>query len=140
MPTPAPGPWRYSEISQEKTAGDRTGTDSASALAIEKHWRDYSTARNEVCARTHTPMAPWTVVLATQTIAALIAGFGWLIAPIPWSYVELVWLYCLVWFVVEDRVKLLVYRHLEMETPRHRRFLAVTQGGLHHHPQRGDDH
>jgi len=36
--TRAPRSWGYSEISQEKTIGDRTGTDAASALAIET-WR-----------------------------------------------------------------------------------------------------
>lgn len=29
-----------------------------------KHWDDYSAARNEMLARTHTPFAPWTVVHA----------------------------------------------------------------------------
>ena len=29
-----------------------------------KHWKDYSTARNEMLARTHTPFAPWIVVRA----------------------------------------------------------------------------
>jgi polyphosphate kinase 2 len=32
--------------------------------AAQSHWKDYSTARNEMFARTHTPMAPWTVVRA----------------------------------------------------------------------------
>ena len=30
----------------------------------QKHWSDYSTARNDMFARTHSPMAPWTVVRA----------------------------------------------------------------------------
>ncbi len=30
----------------------------------QKHWDDYSTARNEMLARTHTPLTPWTVVRA----------------------------------------------------------------------------
>ena len=29
-----------------------------------KHWKDYSTARNEMLARTHTPFAPWIIVRA----------------------------------------------------------------------------
>ena len=29
-----------------------------------KHWKDYSKARNEMLARTHTPFAPWTVARA----------------------------------------------------------------------------
>ncbi|MGA7802853.1 MAG: polyphosphate kinase 2 [Gammaproteobacteria bacterium] len=32
--------------------------------AAVKHWDDYSLARNEMFARTHGPMAPWTVVRA----------------------------------------------------------------------------
>jgi len=32
--------------------------------AAQKHWKDYTTARNEMFARTHSPMAPWTVVRA----------------------------------------------------------------------------
>jgi polyphosphate kinase 2 len=30
----------------------------------QKHWKDYSVARNEMFARTHTPMTPWIVVRA----------------------------------------------------------------------------
>ena len=29
-----------------------------------KYWKQYSAARNEMLARTHTPMAPWTIVRA----------------------------------------------------------------------------
>ena len=32
--------------------------------AATKRWADYSAARNEMLARTHTPFAPWTVVRA----------------------------------------------------------------------------
>ncbi len=32
--------------------------------AAQKHWRDYSACRNEMFARTHTAIAPWTVVRA----------------------------------------------------------------------------
>jgi hypothetical protein len=35
MSTPAPGLWAHSEIFHEKTAGDQTGTDAASVLAME---------------------------------------------------------------------------------------------------------
>lgn len=34
--------------------------------AAQKHWKDYSTARNAMFARTHTPVAPWTVVRAND--------------------------------------------------------------------------
>jgi H+-transporting ATPase len=51
-------------------------------------------------------------VLATQTVAAMIVGFGWFVAPLPWRLVGLVWLYCLAWVPLEDGAKRLVYRLL----------------------------
>jgi H+-transporting ATPase len=70
-------------------------------------------------------------VIGTQALAAMIVGFGWLVASIPWSYVGLVWAYCLVWFFVNDWVKLQVYRHLERRGKRHRAFLERLQMTLH---------
>ncbi len=52
-------------------------------------------------------------ILGTQTVAAMIVGFGLFVAQIPWIYVGLVWVYALVWILVEDEAKLLVYRYLE---------------------------
>ncbi|MDY0329733.1 MAG: polyphosphate kinase 2 [Thiomonas sp.] len=34
--------------------------------AAQKHWKDYSVARNAMFARTHTPVAPWTIVRAND--------------------------------------------------------------------------
>ena len=34
--------------------------------AAQKHWKDYSVARNAMFARTHTPTAPWTCLLYTS--------------------------------------------------------------------------
>jgi H+-transporting ATPase len=70
-------------------------------------------------------------ILATQTTAALIVGFGFLVEPIPWSYVGLVWGYCLVWVFLEDRAKLHVYHHLALTGKRHRSFLDRVQEPLH---------
>lgn len=38
--------------------------------AAQKHWKEYSVARNEMLARTHTPQGPWTVVRAGDKHAA----------------------------------------------------------------------
>lgn len=73
-------------------------------------------------------------ILGTQTIAALIAGFGLLVSPIPWAYVGLIWLYCLVWVVIEDWAKLAVYRHLNRSMSHHKGFLAVLGSKLNRHP------
>ncbi len=58
----------------------------------------------------------WTAVL-TKIIATIVAiyGFG-LVTPIPAWLAGLVWIYCLVWFLVEDAAKLSIYRMVEART------------------------
>ena len=49
-------------------------------------------------------------MLGTQILATLIAVFGFgLMRPLPWEWALFVWGYALVWFLVNDRVKLLAY-------------------------------
>jgi len=72
-------------------------------------------------------------ILATQTAGVLIVGLGLFMTPVPWSYVALIWAYCLVWLFIEDFAKRLVYTHLEVSAPRHRRFLDVARGSLFGH-------
>jgi H+-transporting ATPase len=52
----------------------------------------------------------WLAVLGTQIVATLIAVFGLFMTPISWGWAAFVWGYALVWFLVNDRVKLLAYR------------------------------
>ncbi len=49
-------------------------------------------------------------VVGTQLAATLIAVHGLLMAPLGWTYAGIVWGYCLVLFLIQDRVKLLGYR------------------------------
>ena len=49
-------------------------------------------------------------VFGTQAVATLIAVYGSFMAPLGWKYALFVWAYALVWFLVNDRVKLLAYR------------------------------
>lgn len=49
-------------------------------------------------------------VFGTQLVATLIAVYGLFMVPIGWSWALFVWGYALVWFLVNDRVKLLAYR------------------------------
>jgi H+-transporting ATPase len=53
-------------------------------------------------------------VIGTQLIATCIAVFGWFMPPIGWGWAATVWGYALAWFVVNDRIKLAAYRHLEL--------------------------
>jgi H+-transporting ATPase len=52
-------------------------------------------------------------VFGTQAVATLIAVYGLLMHPIGWGLALFVWGYALVWFLVNDRVKLLGYRILD---------------------------
>jgi H+-transporting ATPase len=49
-------------------------------------------------------------VVATQAVATLIAVYGVFMAPIGWPWALLVWGYALLWFMINDRVKLAAYR------------------------------
>ena len=55
----------------------------------------------------------WVAVLGTQAIATLIAVYGLFMTPLGWGWSLFVWGYALVWFLVNDRVKLLAYRILD---------------------------
>jgi H+-transporting ATPase len=52
----------------------------------------------------------WIAVLGTQTVATLIAVYGLFMTPLGWKWAGFVWGYALVWFLVNDRVKLIAYR------------------------------
>jgi len=52
----------------------------------------------------------WIAVLGTQAVATLIAVYGLFMTPIGWGWAAFVWGYALVWFLLNDRVKLLAYK------------------------------
>ena len=52
-------------------------------------------------------------VVGTQILATLIAVYGLFMTPLGWGWALLVWGYALVWFLVNDRVKLLAYWALD---------------------------
>ncbi|MGE5335016.1 MAG: plasma-membrane proton-efflux P-type ATPase [Nitrososphaerota archaeon] len=56
-------------------------------------------------------------VLGTQTLATLIVVYGIFMAPIGWGLALMVWGYALVWFLINDRVKLLAYRIFDHTRP-----------------------
>jgi H+-transporting ATPase len=72
-------------------------------------------------------------ILITQALAAAIVGFGIFVTAIPWIYVGLVWMYCLVWVFIEDFVKLQVYHHIKLTGRHHQTFLNRLQQPLHPH-------
>jgi H+-transporting ATPase len=52
-------------------------------------------------------------VFGTQTVATLIAVYGLFMTPLGWGWAGFVWGYALLWFLVNDRIKLLAYRILD---------------------------
>jgi H+-transporting ATPase len=52
----------------------------------------------------------WIAVLGTQIVATLIAVYGLFMTPLGWGWAAFVWGYALLWFLVNDRIKLLAYR------------------------------
>ena len=52
----------------------------------------------------------WVAVFGTQIIATLIAVYGVFMTPLGWGWALFVWGYALIWFFLNDRVKLLAYR------------------------------
>jgi len=71
---------------------------------------------------TRTPGPFWSIrparillfaVCGTQAIATLIAVYGLFMALLGWKWAAFVWAYALIWFLVNDRVKLLAYRILD---------------------------
>jgi H+-transporting ATPase len=62
------------------------------------------------------PILLWAVI-GTQVLATLIAVYGILMPPLGWTYAAMVWGYALVWFVIEDQVKLVAYRVFDRTKP-----------------------
>jgi H+-transporting ATPase len=52
----------------------------------------------------------WGAVLGTQIVATLIAVYGLFMTPLGWGWAGFVWGYALLWFLLNDRIKLLAYR------------------------------
>jgi len=52
----------------------------------------------------------WIAVLGTQIVATLIAVYGLFMTPLGWGWAGFVWGYALIWFLVNDRIKLLAYK------------------------------
>ena len=70
----------------------------------------------------------WIAVLGTQAIATVIAVYGVFMTPLGWGWAAFVWVYALVWFFVNDRVKLLAYRildHIKVEPKANAKPLSV---------------
>jgi H+-transporting ATPase len=55
----------------------------------------------------------WIAVFGTQAVATLIAVYGLFMTPLGWAWAAFVWGYALIWFLVNDRAKLVAYYVLD---------------------------
>ena len=73
------------------------------------------------------PVMIWSAVVtkvAATLLCAYSLGLG-LIAPITWPEIALIWAYSIVWSILTDMAKRIVYRHFDHSVPRHRQFLDL---------------
>jgi H+-transporting ATPase len=73
------------------------------------------------------PWPNWRLIVATeatQVVGTLAAVYGWGMTPLGWKYALGVWAYAIVWFLLNDLVKVEVYRLLRRGTASHQRHLA----------------
>ena len=77
------------------------------------------------------PIMIWSAVI-TKLAATLLAAYGFgLITPITWPEIALIWAYSIFSSIITDQVKVMVYRRMSRESPRHRRFIKKLQSPLH---------
>jgi H+-transporting ATPase len=55
----------------------------------------------------------WMAVFGTQAVATLIAVYGLFMTPLGWGWALFVWVYAVLWALLNDRVKLLAYRFID---------------------------
>jgi H+-transporting ATPase len=77
-------------------------------------------------------------IVATQIAAVFMCAKGWMVPALPWSVIGWVWVYNLVWMVVQDIVKLGLNRRLEESGSGRTSFLRLwhpldAHAGLHKH-------
>jgi hypothetical protein len=72
--------------------------------------------------------------LITKLIGTFLAltGLG-LITPIGWRAVLIIWCYSISWAFVTDWAKTWVYRHFNLRTRHHERFLETVHHRMAHH-------
>jgi H+-transporting ATPase len=85
------------------------------------------------------PFPSWqllTAIFSTQIVAVLMCGFGWLVPALSWKLIGYVWVYVIVWMIIQDLLKLALYALMENRATHKRRFLDVSNRPLHSHPER----
>ncbi len=79
------------------------------------------------------PILIWSGI-GTKLLATVLAAYGFgLITPIRWAEIALVWGYSISWSFLTDWAKVRVYRHFNLDTPRHHAFLKAFKSPIEPH-------
>ncbi len=80
------------------------------------------------------PYPSWqlfSAIVLTQIVGLMFVGLGWLMPPISWTAIGLIWAYDIAWMVIMDVAKLGTYRLIGPGASHHRVFLGLLQRRLH---------
>jgi H+-transporting ATPase len=69
-------------------------------------------------------------ILATQVVAVLMCGFGWLVPAIPWPVIGWVWVYNIAWMFVLGAVRLIAEAFATNRTARQARSMRIVNQQL----------
>jgi H+-transporting ATPase len=90
--------------------------------------------KNEFWQRPYPSWQLLTAIVATQVVAVLMCGFGWLVPPLPWDLIGYVWVYIIIWMLIQDITKLGLHSLVENRATHKRRFLELLNKPLRSHP------
>jgi H+-transporting ATPase len=90
-----------------------------------------SRTKNEFWQRPYPSWQLLTAIVATQIVAVLMCGFGWLVPPLPWDLIGYVWAYIIIWMLIQDLTKLGLHSLVENRAKHKRLFLEVLNKPLH---------
>jgi H+-transporting ATPase len=80
------------------------------------------------------PKLFWAIA-GTQIFAVFMSAMGWGVPALPWNLIGWVWIYNLAWMVVQDLIKVCVYRELDARASGTTSFLSRLRTHLHPHGQ-----
>jgi H+-transporting ATPase len=75
----------------------------------------------------------FSAIVGTQFFAVLMCAFGWLVPPLPWALIGIVWAYNIVWMFIQDIIKIGVYHLIEDRAKHKQRFFKIVNQRLHPH-------
>lgn len=101
-------------------------------LVVGGHLMLFVTRNHKALWRKPFPSWPlFSAIIATQILAVLMTGFGWLVPQLPWNYIGWIWLYNLVWMFVLDFAKLATYHILDHKPKYKQKRLKIVNQYLH---------